>query len=77
MQRVLLCKYVHSYDSLLLKVAKINMKLLLLSPSAWAYQRSCQGDIIVITIISPCPETFKITVLTPIYSCLYTRKLLS
>ena len=45
------------------------------SPSAWADQRSCQGDIIVInwliTIISPSPKLFKITVLTLTYTAAF------
>ena len=37
-----------------------------LSPSAWADQRGCQGDKLVInrliTIMSPCPETLKLCI---------------
>ena len=67
---VIFLKSCYSYDSFSI--------IIFLSPSVWVDQRSYQGDIIVInwliTIISPCPETFKTTVLTLIYSCVYTCK---
>ena len=45
--------------------AIMNWWLVNLSPSAWAGQKSHQEGINwLITIISPCPKTLKITVLT-------------